>query len=324
MPYRRPALPVIVVPVLIAVAVIAYVIGHTSSHKAASQRPRAVTSGNVVLDYPAGWSLVAGGPAIPNLAIVHPSAIAPDGNATTAGLLIGTLPAGEPAPLPRQFVKKLTRSPTTDIVNLLQVQAYRYAQLSVPRFGKSLSIFVIPNRGGPPTALACYAPTAGSGYMHACERSVAAATVTGQLQGYRLTPDPAYAAKISAAISALDRLRVSLKHELSPAVSAATAQRLASRLADGYATATAALAGLEPSVEAAPVQAALAGAIAKAHAGYTTLAAAAGEQNMARYEASQSKISSAEADVDEALESFALLGYGTPLSGGVAVSSRVG
>src|ERR1700704_2202154 len=178
MPNRRPALPVLVIPALIAVAMLGYLAGHTRSHATVPrQPPRTVTSGNVVLDYPAGWRAVAAVLHIPNLVIARPSAIAPSGNAASAGLLVGTLPPGELAPLPRQFVMKLQRPPTTEIVNLLEIEAYRYAHLSVPRFGRSLSIFVIPNRGGSPTALACYAPSASSRYMLACERSVAAATV---------------------------------------------------------------------------------------------------------------------------------------------------
>lgn len=310
-------MPVLVIPALLAIAVLGYLVGHKHSRASVPLRPpRAVTTGNVVLDYPTGWRAVAAGPRIPNLELAHPSSLAPDATTTSAGLLVGTLPSGELAPLPRKFVAALRRAPSTEIVNLLEVQAYRYARLSVPGFGKALSLFVIPDRGGAPTALACYAPTPSSAYMRACERSVAAVTVTGQLQGDQLTPDPTYAAKISAAIAALDRVRVSLKHELGPKVSAATAQRLARRLASGYAAASSALAVLEPSAEAAPVQAALAGAINKAHAGYDALAAAAGEQNVSAYEAAQGDISSAEADVDQALESFALLGYGTDLAGG--------
>lgn len=316
MPYRRPALPVLVIPVLLVVALLGYLVGHKHSRAAAPQRPpRAVTTGNVVLDYPAGWRAITAGQQIPNLELSRSTAIAPDGTATSAGLLVGTLPSGELAPLPRKFVAKLRRAPSTEIVNLLEVQAYRYAGLSVPGFGKALSLFVIPDRGAAPTALACYAPSASSPYMLACERSVAAATVTGQLQGYQLTPDPTYAAKISATIAALDRVRVSLTHELRPSVSAATAQRLARRLASAYATAASALAVLEPSTEAAPVQAALAGAINKAHAGYDALAVAAGAQDVSAYETAQGDISSAEAAVDQALESFALLGYGTALAG---------
>jgi hypothetical protein len=303
MRHRRRALPVAVIPVLVAVAVLGYLAGHTHSAR--------VRTANVVLDYPPGWRGVAAGVRIPNLALARPDAIGPGGSGARAGLLVGALPPGELVPLPGKFVSRLPQAPKTEVVDLREAQAYRYTHLSVPGFAKALTIFVIPERGGQPTALACYAPSASSSYMHACERSVAALAVTGPLQGSELTPDPAYAAAISAAISTLDGLRVSLKQELRPPVSAATAQRLGRRLANGYSAAARALAGLEPSAQSAPVQSALAGAIAKAHAAYTALAAAAGEQDRAGYEAARRKVSNAEAEVDEALAIFALIGYDT-------------
>lgn len=280
-----------------------YLVGHTHSAR--------VRTASVVLDYPPGWHALADGLRIPNLAVARPDAIGPSGSDARAGLLVGTLPPGELAPLPGRFVSKLRQAPTTEVVDLVEVQAYRYTHLSVPGFAETLTLFVIPDGGGRPTALACYAPSAGSSYMHACERSVAGLAVTGPLQGSELTPDPTYAAAISAAISTLDALRVSLKQELRPAVSAATAQRLGRRLANGYSVAARALAGLEPSAQSAPVQTALGGAIARAQAAYTALAAAAGKQDVAGYKAAQRKISNAEAEVDEALAIFALIGYDT-------------
>jgi hypothetical protein len=300
---HRRALPVAVIPVLVAVAVLGYLVGRTHNAR--------VRTASVVLDYPPGWHAVAAGVRIPNLAVAQPVAIGPGGSGARAGLLVGALAPGELAPLPGRFVSKLRQVPTTEVVNLLEVQAYRYTHLSVPGFARALTIFVIPDQGGRPTALACYAPSSSSGYMRACEHSVAALAVTGPLEGSELTPDPAYAAAISAAISRLDALRVSLKQELKPAASAATAQRLADRLAKGYSAAARSLAGLEPSAQSAPVQTALGGAIARAQVAYTALAAAAGEQDVTRYEAAQRKISSAEAEVDEALAIFALIGYDT-------------
>jgi hypothetical protein len=308
---RRPALPVAIVPILLAVAILGYVAGKSGSSGPSSEQLRTAQSANVVIGYPVGWSSAKTATRIPHLAMAHARTIAPAGNAAQAGLLLGSLPPGELAPLPSGFIAGLRRLPVTEIVNLEEIQAYKYAQLSVDGFEKTLTLFVIPDPGGRPTALACYASASSvaSSYMRTCEAAVATVTVGGQPQAYQLTPEPSYAGRISTTIASLDRLRASLKHELRPDVSSDDVKRLAGRLADGFAAAAGALNQLEPTFAAQPAQKALADAIARAHDGYLALAAAAGDQDAAAYSAAQRKIATAEADVDEVLESFVLLGY---------------
>jgi hypothetical protein len=302
-------LPTAVVPVLVAVAILGYVAGHSRSQGGSAEKQRTVSSASVVIDYPAGWRLASGAPRIAGLTIVRSKMLAPNGDAALAGLLVGSFPRGELAPLPGRFVSSLRRLPDTQIVSLLEIQAYKYAQLSVAGFDKTLTIFVIPNPGGDPTALACYASSASSSYMRACEQTVAAVTLVGQSQAYELTPDPSYARRISAAVSSLDRLRVALKRELRPQVTAAKAQQLATRLAKGFADAAASLSGLEPAFAAEQTQTALSRSMLLARDGYTALAVAAGEQSASAYGAAQKRVSEAESDVDWVLENFALLGY---------------
>jgi hypothetical protein len=317
---RRPALPAAIVPILVAVAILGYVAGKSGSTGPSSEQLRTAQSANVVIGYPLGWSTAKRAPQIPQLALAHATTIAPAGNAAAAGLLLGSLPPGELAPLPSKFIASLRRLPVTEIVNLEEIQAYKYAQLSVSGFDRTLTLFVIPDPGARPTALACYAPSAASAYMRTCEAAVATVTVGGQPQAYQLTPEPSYAGKISTTIASLDRLRASLKRELRPDVSSAGVKRLAGRLADGFAAAADELNQLEPTFAAQPAQKALADAIARAHDGYLALGAAAGEQDATAYSAAQKKIATAEADVDEVLESFVLLGYSStvqaPASGG--------
>jgi len=219
------------------------------------------------------------------------------------------VPHGEPGPLPRRFVAGLSRIPQTQIVDLVEAQAYRYAQLGVRGFDDMLTIFVIPDPGGDPTLLACYAPSAASAYMRTCEQTVAGVTLVDQSQTYELTPEPTYARDISGAVAQLDALRIALKRELRPQVSAATARELATRLAAGFAAADAALKGLEPSFAAERPQAALSTAILQARDGYVALASAASAESAAAYAAAQQRIATAESDVNWALENFALLGY---------------
>jgi hypothetical protein len=313
MRYAPRSLPTAVIPLFVAVAVLGYVAGHSLSGGESSEGLRTARSAHVLIEYPGGWRPVASSTLIPGLAIADSRLILPRASNAGAGLVVGTLPAGELGPLPRRFVARLRRLPQTTVVDLVEGQAYRYAKFSGPGLGEPLTVFVIPNPGGTPTALACYAPAQDSPYMRACEGAVSGVTVVDQQQIYQLAPEAGYAAKISAAISSLDRLRASLKRELQPQVSAEGAQQLATRLGDGFAHAAASLAKLEASAAVEPAQAALSSSIRSARDGYTALAAAAGERDATAYTAAQQRISAAESDVDWALENFVLLGYSPAL-----------
>jgi hypothetical protein len=308
-------LPVEVVPVLIAVAILGYVAGH-SSGKSGSPENQAQKGADVALGYPAGWRMARIAPGIPQLSVANVIVIAPRGNAEQAGLMLGGLPSGELAPLPARFVATLPRLPSPQIVNLVETQAYKYSRLDVPGYDRQLTLFVIPNPGARPMLFACYATAGGSAEMRACEQSVATVTAVGEPQAYELTPEPKYASAISATVSTLDGLRAALKRELGPDVTVSTAQHLATELAEGFATATGALDRLHPAIAAEPVHAALTDAVRRAHDGYVALAAAIGGRDVTRYEAAQKAVARAEADVDAALGSFVLLGYSaTPQPG---------
>ncbi|HEX3910156.1 MAG TPA: hypothetical protein VHW67_05580 [Solirubrobacteraceae bacterium] len=317
---RRPALPAAVIPVLVVVAILGYVAGKSGSSGPSSERLHTAQSANVVIGYPPGWSTAKARLPIPHLRLVHATTIAPRGDARRAGLLLGALPPGELAPLPSEFISGLRRLPATEIVNLEEIQAYKYAKLSVAGFERALTLFVIPDPGSRPTALACYAPSPSSSYMRTCEQAVATVSVAGQPQAYQLTPEPSYAGRISTTIASLDELRASLKHELRPDVTPKAVKRLATKLADGFRVAASALDLLEPSFAAEAVQKALADAIGRARDGYTALAAAAGEQDPTAYASAQKKIAKAEADVDRTLESFVLLGYSSTVQASPARS----
>lgn len=313
--YGPRSLPTAVIPLFVAVAILGYVAGHAHSGGEHSEAPRTAKSAHVLIEYPAGWRLVANSTQIPGLALAHSQLIVPRARNASVGLIVGTLPAGELGPLPRPFVSHLRGLPQTTVVDLVEAQAYRYAQFSGPALREPLTVFVIPNPGGDPTALVCYAPTQASQYMQQCERTVSGVTVVGQSQVNQLAPEREYAIKVSASISPLDRLRVSLKRQLQPQVTAERARQLAAQLAAGFAQAGASLSRLEAPTAAASLQNALSSSIQRARDGYTALAAAAGERSASGYTAAQKRISAAESDVDWALENFVLLGYSPALRG---------
>jgi hypothetical protein len=305
-----------VVPVLIAVAILGYVAGHSSAGSGPPER-QAAKGADVALGYPAGWSKLSRVPSIPGLPVSGASAIAREGAVADAGLVLGSLSPGEPAPLPASFVAKLGgRLPAPQIVNLVETQAYKFARLNVDGIEQRLTLFVIPNPGSRPMVFACYARPTLTKQLRACEQSVATVTVVGEPQAEALTPEPLYAGKISTTVATLDELRATLKQELHPDVTVAAARDLADRLADGFATAEGALGRLRPPAAAAAVHEALSDGVARAHAGYLALASAIGERDAVGYVAAQKQVAEAEKQVDAALRNFVLLGYSsTPQPG---------
>ncbi len=314
--YRaRDAVPAAIVPVLVAVAVLGYVAGHSGSSGGSGEGgARTAKVVNALIEYPPGWRLTSGGPRVPGLALTRSRLLAPRARASAAGLLAGSLPTDEAGPLPASFLERVRREPRTAIVDLAETQAYRYTQLSVRGYARALTVFVIPNAAGAWTALACYAPSPSSAYMRACERAVTSVTIAGQSPAPSLTPEASYAGAISAAVAKLDRSRVALRGELLPQGSAATAVRLAHSLSAAYGGARAAVSALEPEPSAQRAQAALSDAFAQAQSGYVALAAAAVQAEASAYAAAQARIAAGEDAVDRALENFVLLGYGPALS----------
>lgn len=307
--YFARSLPAAALPVLVLVAIAGYVVGHAGSAGAPAEKLGTASVAGLLLHYPAGWRPAAAAPAIPGLSIAHTVVLAPGGDGAHAGLLTGQLPAGGPSPLPRQFVARMRWLPVTAVVDLLEVQAYRYARLSIPGFDQMLTLYAIPNPSGNPTALACYASSAFSADMRACEQIVATLTLVGQSQNYDLTPEPRYASQLSASIGALNGQRVALRREMRPGAAPAIVQRLAVRLAAGFANAAAALSALEPSSATKQAQATLSGSILQARDAYTALAAAAQAGNPSASAAARRLVYEAETSVNAALENFALLGY---------------
>src|SRR5438045_685585 len=114
---------------LAALAVIGYAIGRTVWRgQEGTPRTRSVLVAGMLLEYPGDWREAVTVPAIAGLSLEHAVLLQPGEGAVhagAAGLLAGSLPAGEPAPLPRSFLALLHSPPRTAVVNLLELQAYR-------------------------------------------------------------------------------------------------------------------------------------------------------------------------------------------------------
>lgn len=299
-----------VIPVLLVVAIAAYLIG--SHRESAPSSPtgsgapagetRIASGSSVILEYPAGWQTSAAIPALTGLPIEHPLLLAPGGRASQAGLLSGQLPAGQPSPLPTSFVALMRVVPRTEVVSLGNVEAYRYS--GITGYQRTLDVYVVPAAGANATALVCYAASGAASYLQQCRQIVAKATVVTQSSS-SLSPNAAYSSQLSGLIGSLDKERVGLRAQMR--AQPETVATLATKLAAGFARASAAVAALEPPLPASAAQAALASSLQHAHDAYTALAVAAGEP--VGYASAEPQVNAAEAAVNAALENFALLGY---------------
>jgi hypothetical protein len=306
----RRIVPPVVIPVLLVVAIVAYLIGsHRSSSPstpsgsgAPAGATRIASGSSVLLEYPAAWQTAGAAPAFPGLPIAHPLLLAPGGQASEAGLLSGQLPAGQPSPLPTSFVALLHDVPHTEVVSLGNGQAYRYS--GIIGYQRTLAVYVVPTVGTSPTGLVCYAASGYTSYLQQCAQIVAKATVVSQ-SSYPLSPDGTYASQLSGLIGSLDKERVALRAQMhaKPERVATLATRLAARFADTAA----AVARLEAPLPASAAQATLASSLQHARDAYTALAVAASEP--VGYASAEPQVNAAETTVDAALENFALLGY---------------
>jgi hypothetical protein len=312
-----------IVALFVAVGILGYVIGHdrarVASSGASGATSRTISAAGTLLAYPADWQPATATPQIPGLPIADPVVLAPDGDAAHAGLIAGQLPGDEPSLLPRGFIARMRSLPETEVVSLVETQGYRYAHLSVDGFDRMLVLYGIPHPNGSPTVLACYASAAFSAEMRTCEQIVARLTLVGQQPNYDPVPEPSYdlipearyARVLSAAIEALEVQRVSSRREMGAGAPPHTVQRLATRLAAGFANTAASLSQLKPSLATGQAQGTLSQSLLRARDAYTALAAAATSESPSRVADAQRRVSEAEASINTALESFALLGYRT-------------
>jgi hypothetical protein len=302
---------VVTVAVLVTVAILGYVVGHDRARTTPEASRRTVSVAGVLLAYPLDWQPTHTALAIAGLSLGHAVALAPSGDGADAGLLAGQLSGGEPGPLPRQFLTRMRSLPSTEVVNLVDTQGYRYGPLRIDGFDRTLSLYAIPNSKGDPTVLACYAHAASSAYMRACEGIVATLTLAEQSSSYDLVPETGYARRLSTSIGALEGQRATLRREMSAGAKPRTVQKLAARLADRFAAEAVSLSLLEPPPATGQAQATLSRAILRARDAYESLSAAVSAESPSRSASAQKQVGEAEASVNAALESFALLGYGT-------------
>jgi hypothetical protein len=300
-------LTLFVAPLLAAAAIGGFLLGNRRGQAAPLEQALPARQANIALEYPSTWQPVRSAPPIPGLSIAHPLLLAPGGDATRAGLLGGQLAPGQPGPLPASFVALMPELPRTEVVDFLGVEAYSYSHVRIPAYERLLDLYVIPSAAGPGTAIACYASQGSSSYLHGCEQIVATLTPVGH-SGYDLRPSAPYSSRLGAVTGELDRERLIIRRQMGVVRTPSAVARLATTLGERFATAAAAIRAIRSPAAAAAAQGALVASMERADESYRALATAA-PSAAASVAVAQAHVGSAEAGVDVALGTFALLGY---------------
>ncbi len=298
---------------LVVAAVCGYLVsGHHegSSSSAAAELPsaaRSLTKAGLLVEYPDAWSPAAA-PAIPGLSLDEAAAVSPAVD-RAEGLLVGTVPASSPAPLPAGLLARLSLPPRTEVVDLTATQALRYSDV-VPRgYAGALDIYAIPAVSGGARLLVCYARERLTTTGQSCERTVAAVTPIGP-QAPNLTPEPVYARQLSAAVGAIQKARRAARTQMAVSASPSLVSELAAGLSSKLSAAAASIGSLQAPPPAAPADGRLAEALRQDSRAYTALSYAATAESLSSYEAARSEVDAAEQGLGAALENFTLLGYG--------------
>jgi hypothetical protein len=309
-------LPTVAVPLLLAVAVLGYLVGlHRATTTRSSQPPAAelrVASGSeVLLEYPAGWLQRPAGRPIPGLRLGHPLWLGSSNVGSPAGLEAGSLPGTAPSPLPPAILARLRELPRVEVVSLASLQALRYPNLRLAGYGQRLELYAVPSPAGGEVVLACHAPAAEAPLLHECEQIVASLSLAGQSTS-DVTPDPGYVQRLVALIAGLDSARRQARARMVRAGNPKALARSAESLASRFLLAGGSLARFEAPPVAGAAQVMLARSMFAAGGAYYRLASAARSNSATRYRSARARVGAAERAINGALENFALLGYGRP------------
>lgn len=292
----------------VLVAILGYAVGShsgsgrstTGAHVAGAQ----LAAANVLLEAPSDWGSASSARQIPGLSLTSAVAFGPGSDAATTGLVSGSIPAGGATPLPASFVADLAAVPQVAVVELAQVEAFRYTNVKVRGFNERLTLFAVPAPGGQTTVLGCYAEAADAASMSTCEAIVASVRPVGQASSTSLAPSAAYASRLSELMRTLEARRDPLRAEMT---ADGSKQKPAGEMAEAFEAAAAGLTKLESPIATDQAQIDLSRALLGARDAYRALAAAQAPET---YAAALTRVGLHEAGVTHALENFTLLGYG--------------
>jgi hypothetical protein len=305
----------LVAGLLVLIALVGYLIGHRHSSPAPASSSRSITDAGVLLEHPASWRVSHLPPADGALGSLRQLLVlAPAGRSTEAGLVVGLLPAAARGPLPPALLARAAGDPRAEVVLMVAgVQAYRYSRVALIEPALRVTAYSIPTVASHTVVVLCYTTTATASAAKAegeCEQ-IAEALTPLQAEPKELAPYGHPAGLLDAALHVLVAQRAAIRSQMyAAAASSSRLASLATQMADVFAAARRTLSSF-PSLlpDRSQMGLALIESLSAVQRAYLDLGAAAANAQSARYTSARSKVYTAEASLQNALNSLALLGY---------------
>jgi hypothetical protein len=296
---------------LVLIALVGYLIGHRHSSPAPATLSRSTTDAGILVEHPASWQSSRLPPAYGTLGDLRRLLVlAPAGRSTEAGLVLGLLAETARGPLPPTLLARTGGDPHAEVVlTVAGLQAYRYSHLVLNDPALRLTVYSIPTVATHTVVALCYATAAASKAEGECEQ-IAEALTPLQAEPKELAPYGRSAGLLEAALHTLVAQRAAIRSQMHAAGASSRLASLATQMADVFAAARSTLSSLPsllPDRSQAPL--ALIESLSAVQRAYLDLAAAAVNGQSARYTSARSEVYTAEASLQNALNSLALLGY---------------
>lgn len=286
---------------LIAVALLAFIVGRALGDHGDPKLSTGVSSGTVSLRAPGGWAPTSGGerPRVPGLDLRGAVGVAAGGR-SASGVEAGMSDASGALLLPTALVERAVGGlPPARPVTLGKLEALRYRNVDLRGFGGDLTLYASPSTQGVAT-VACYSPRSDTAFATPCE-SVAQTLELTSARPFPLEVPARTERALDRTIATLDRERRAGRRDLAKATTNDRQAAAAHRLARAYGEAGRRLDRLQVSpVLAGPVDAASSGADASREA-YEALADAARSEDAQAFDAAEGSVEASEARVEDAL-----------------------
>jgi hypothetical protein len=298
-----PALIAVAAAVAVAAAIGGFLAG--SSGGGGTEVPEnrsSASAGALTMTFPDTWQRAESPEPIPGYKFSDPIPLEPTSGAAGGSLSAGTVDAGTPSLLPKEFLSALGGAPPKgDAVELGDLQAYRYRDLAPKGYPNQLTIYAIPSTAGVATVACSAGGAQAASFFEECERVASTVTLAGDAKPFDLGVPEDYANGLNGAIEKLQADRkaavAKLKGAKTPDAQASAARQAAAAYAAAVKTHPK---DVPPQV--ADADAAILAALRAGQKGWTTVASGAADEDAGQYRSGERQVKKADAALAKALK----------------------